>query len=92
MAETGEEREREEDRDRGRDGGREGRDGEIQTTLEVGENAGLVIGRGGITIQGMQRDTGARLFVDNATRVLHMSGTPEQVERAHRRVKWMLQI
>jgi polyribonucleotide nucleotidyltransferase len=64
---------------------------ETSTTMEVGENAGLVIGRGGSTIQAMQRETGARLFVDNATRVLHLSGTADQVERAHKRISELLE-
>jgi polyribonucleotide nucleotidyltransferase len=50
----------------------------------------LVIGKGGSTIQAMQRETGARLFVDNATRVLHLSGSSEQVERATKRIHDLL--
>ena len=75
------------DRDRGGGGDREmgrrdSRADEIQREIRLAENAGLVIGRQGVTIMGFERETGARLRVDQATKTLMMSGTPEEVEHA----------
>ena len=67
------------DREMGR---RDSRADEIQREIRLAENAGLVIGRQGVTIMGFERETGARLRVDQATKTLMMSGTPEEVEHA----------
>jgi len=52
---------------------------------------GIVIGRRGATIIGMQRATGTKMHVDQVRRTLLIQGTAKQIETVKRRVGALLE-
>jgi WD40 repeat protein len=73
-------------------GGAPGEDDEqvITAEIELGNHVGIVIGRKGATIIGMQRTTGTKMHVDQDRRVLHIQGTAKQITNVKQRVGALL--
>jgi hypothetical protein len=67
------------------------KDEELQTAeIELGNHVGIVIGRRGATIIGMQRATGTKMYVDQVRRVLLIQGTTWQIDIVKKRVGALL--
>ena len=58
--------------------------------VELGNHVGIVIGRRGQTIIGMQRATGTKMHVDQVRRTLLIQGTARQIETVKKRVGALL--
>lgn len=58
-----------------------------QVQMEVDDAVPAIIGKGGKTIQGLQESTGARLSIPRGTSVLTITGTPEQIALAKKKVE-----
>jgi polyadenylation factor subunit 2 len=63
----------------------------INEEIELGNHVGIVIGKKGQTIIGMQRATGTKMHVDQLRRTLLIQGTAKQVEAVRRRVNALLE-
>jgi WD40 repeat protein len=63
----------------------------IADEVELGNHVGIVIGKKGQTIIGMQRATGTKMHVDQVRRTLLIQGTFKQVESVKRRVNALLE-
>lgn len=62
----------------------------LTAEIELGNHVGIVIGRRGATIIGMQRTTGTKMHVNQERRVLSIEGTAKQIEIVKKRVGALL--
>lgn len=56
--------------------------GSASLVLEIGDFAGAIVGPKGVTINGIQQDSGAKVNLDKASKTCTIEGTPEQVNIA----------